>query len=166
MKWLQVSSVSDVKWSKANISDSFYQLSNSWTSHNKRVQDLLLASIKAELSCKILGTDQHWQVKTTEACANFEDESYILEFEQEVQSAKSMVNRLLTMKASHSYQLQVEQDVPFGFSQEEPITDEPGSVTEKSVAEIDRGTNTDEEANANTEEDCPTKDSPTELISD
>ena len=55
----------------------------------------------------------------------------------------------------------MERDEPFDFSQEEPITDEPGSVTAQIVAEIERGTNTDEEANVDTEED-----SPVEVISD
>ena len=34
------------------------------------------------------------------------------------------------------------------------------------MAEIERGTNTDEEANADTEEDSPAEDSPAESISD
>ena len=75
MKRPQVSSVSDVGWSKANVSDSFYRLNNTWASYNERVQDLLLASIKAELSCKIGGTDQRREVETTEACPIVEDES-------------------------------------------------------------------------------------------
>ena len=125
MKRPQVSSVKDLGWSKANMSDSLYQLSNTWASHDKRVQDLLLASIKAELSCKIGGTDQRREIETTEACPIVEDESYILELEQEVQSAKSMVNSLPNVRAPHSSQLQVERDEPFDFSHEEPITDEP-----------------------------------------
>ena len=116
MKRPQVSSVKDLGWSKANMSDSLYQLSNTWASHNKRVQDLLLASIKAELSCNIGGTDQRPEVETTEACPIVEDESYILELEQEVQSAKSMVNSLPNVRAPHSSQLQVERDEPFDFS--------------------------------------------------
>ena len=100
MKRPQVSSISDVVWSKANISDSFYRLSNTWAFHNKRVQDLLLVSIKAELSCKIVGTDQRREIETTEACPIVEDESYILELEQEVQSAKSMVNSLPSLLAT------------------------------------------------------------------
>ena len=80
------------------------------------MQDLLLASIKAELSCKFGGTDQCREVETTEACPIVEDESYILELEQEVQSAKSMVNSLPNMRAPHSSQLQVERDEAFDFS--------------------------------------------------
>ena len=68
-------------WSKANISDSFYRLSNTGASHNKRVQDLLLASIKSELSYKIGGTDQRREGETTETCPMVEDENYILELE-------------------------------------------------------------------------------------
>ena len=166
MKRPQVSSIPDVGWSKANISNSFYRLSNTWASHNNRVQDLLLPSIKAELSCKIGGTDQHREVETTEACPIVEDESYILELEQVVQSDKSMVNSLPNMRAPHSSQLQVERDEPFDFSLKEPITDEPGSITAQIVAEIVRGTNTDEEANADMEEDSPAEDSPAESISD
>ena len=117
MKRPQVSSLSDPVWSKANISDSFYRLSNTWASYDKRVQDLLLASIKAELSCKIVGTDQRREIETTEACPIVEDKSYIFELEQGVQSAKSMVNSLPNVMAPHSSQLQVERDEPFDFSQ-------------------------------------------------
>ena len=77
------------------------------------MQDLLLASIKAELSYKIGGTDQRREVQTTEACPIGEDKSYILQLEQEVQSAKSMVNSFPNLRASHSSQLQVERDEPF-----------------------------------------------------
>ena len=124
---------------KANISDSFYQLSNTWASHNKRVQDLLLARIKAELSCKIVSTNQRREIETTEACPIVEDKSYILELEQEVQSAKSMLNSLLNVRAPHLFQLQLERHEPFDFSQEEPITDKLGSVTTRIVAEMQRG---------------------------
>ena len=116
MKQPQVSSVSDVGWSKANISDSCYRLRNTWAFHNKWVQDLLLGSIKAELSYQIWGTDQRRKVETTEACPIVEEESYILELEQDVQPAKSMVNRLPNMRAPHASQLQVERDKLFDFS--------------------------------------------------
>ena len=76
-----------------------------------------------------------------------------------------MVNSLPNMRVLHSSQLQMEQDEPFDFSLMEPITDEPGSVTAQIVAEIERGTNTDEEAKANTEEDSTGEDSPAESIS-
>ena len=56
------------------------------------------------------------------------------------------------MRAPHASQLQVERDEVFNFSKEEPITDQPGSVTVQIVAEIERGTNTDEESNTNIEE--------------
>ena len=143
MKRPQVSGVSGVGWSKANISDSYYQLSNTWASHNKRVQDQLLAIIKAELSCKIGGTDHCHEVETMEACPIVEDESYILELKLEVPSTKSMVDSLPNVRAPHSSQLQVERDEPFDFSLKEPITNEPGSVTEQIVAEIERRTNSD-----------------------
>ena len=69
------------------------------------MQDLLLASIKAELLFKIGGTDQPRETETTEACPIIEDKSYILELEQEIQFAKSMVNSLPNVRASHSSQL-------------------------------------------------------------
>ena len=56
MRQQQVSGISDVSWSKSNVPDSFYRLSNTWASHKNRVQDILLASIKAELSLLIGGT--------------------------------------------------------------------------------------------------------------
>ena len=55
MRKQQVSGISDVSWSKSNVPDSFYRLSNTCASHEKRVQDLLLVSIMAELSLLIGG---------------------------------------------------------------------------------------------------------------
>ena len=81
MKWPQASSASDMRWSKANISDSFCRLSNTWPTLIKRVQNVLLASIKAELSRNIGGTDQCREVETVEAYPIVEDESYILELQ-------------------------------------------------------------------------------------
>ena len=74
------------------------------------MQDLLLNSVKAELTCKIVGTHQRWEIDTTEACPIIEDESYIVELEQEVQSAITRGNSLPNMRVSHFSRLQVESD--------------------------------------------------------
>ena len=134
MRQQQVSGISNVSWSKSNIRDSFYRLSNTWASYEKRVQDLLLARIQAELSLLISDTEQHWEVGPTEACPIVVDATYILELEREVQSAKAIVTYLPNMRLPQTCQLQVEWDASYGIPQEEPITDEPGSVTAQIVA--------------------------------
>ena len=138
MRQQQVSGISDVSWSKSNVLDSFYKLSNTWASHEKRVQNLLLASIKAELSLLISGTELRQEVESTEACPIVEDETYILELEREVQSTKAIVTCLPNMRAPQSCQLQVERDASSDIPQGELITDERGSVTAQIVAELER----------------------------
>ena len=150
MRQRQVSGISDVSWSKSNVPDSFYRLSNTWASHEKRVQDLLLASIKAELSLLIGGTEQRREVESTEACPIVEDETYILELEREVQSTKAIVTCLPSMRAPQSCQLQVERDASSDIPQGESISDEPGSVTAQIVAEVER-----QEHHSETEVDSP-----------
>ena len=121
-----------------------------WASHDKRIQDLLLASIKAELSLLIGGTEQRWQVESTEACPIVEDETYILELEREVQSTKAIVSCLPSMRAPQSCQLQVARDASSEIPQGESISDEPGSVTVQIMAEPER-----QEHHSDTEVDCP-----------
>ena len=123
-----MSGISDVLWSKSNVPDSFYRLSNTWASHEKRVQDLLLASIKAELSLLISGTEQLREIESTEACPIVKDVTYILELEREVQSTKAIVTCLPNMRAPQSCQLQVERDTSSDIPQGESITEERGSV--------------------------------------
>ena len=110
MRQQQVSGISDVSWSKSNVPDSFYRLSNTWASHENRVQDILLASIKAELLLLIGGTEQRREVESKEACPIVEDKTYILELEWEVQSTEAILTCLPNMRAPHSCQLQVERD--------------------------------------------------------
>ena len=134
----QVSGISDVSWSKSNIPDSFYRLSNTWAYHEKRVQDLLLARIEAEVSLLIGGTEQRREVESTEPCPIVEDETYILELEWEVQSTKAIVACLPRMRAPQSCQLQVEQDASSDIPRRGLITDQRGSVTAQIVAELER----------------------------
>ena len=137
MRQQQVSGISDVSWSKSNVPDSFNSLSNTWASHEKRVQDLLLASIKAELSLLIGGTEQRREGESTQACPIVEDETYILELEREVQSTKAIVTCLPSMRAPQSCQLQVERDASSDVPQRESITDEGCSVTAQIVTELE-----------------------------
>ena len=65
------------------------------------------------------------------------------------------MNSLPSIRAAQFSQLLVEQDKASDSLQEESIMDEPGSVTAQIVAELDRGTSAEEEANADTEEDSP-----------
>ena len=145
-----MSGISDVLWSKDNVPDSFYRLSNTWTSHEKRVQDLLRASIKAELSLLISGTEQLREIESTEACPIVKDETYILELELEVQSTKAIVTCLPNMRAPQSCQLQVERDTSSDIPQGELITDERGSLAAQIVAELER-----QEHHSDTEADSP-----------
>ena len=119
MRQQQVSGILDVSWSKSKVPDSVYKLSNTWASHEKKVQDLLFASIKAELSLLIGGTEQCREVESTEACPIVEDETYILELKREVQSTKAIVTCLPSMRALQSCQLQVEQDASTDIPQGE-----------------------------------------------
>ena len=150
MRKQQVSGISDVSWSKSNFPDSFYRLSNTWASHEKRVKDLLLASIMAELSLLIGGTEQRREVESTEACPIVDDETYILELEWEVPSTKAIVTCLPSMRALQSCLLQVERDTSSDIPQGESITDERGSITAQIVPELER-----QEHHSDTEVDSP-----------
>ena len=145
-----MSGISDVLWSKSNVPDAFYRLSNTWASHEKRVQHLLLASIQAELSLLISGTEQLREIVSTEACPIVEDKTYILELEREVQSTKAIVTSLPNMRAPQSCQLQVERDASSDIPQGESITDEGGSVAVQIVAELEM-----QEHHSNTEVHSP-----------
>ena len=81
MRQQQVSGISDVSWSKSNVPDLFYRFRNTWTSHEYRVEDILLASIKAELTLMIGGTEQCQEVESTEVCPIVEDKTYTLQLE-------------------------------------------------------------------------------------
>ena len=73
MRQQQVSSISDVLWSKSIVPDSFYRLNNTWPSHEKRAQDLLVPSMKVKLLLLISGTEQRREVKSIEAYPIIED---------------------------------------------------------------------------------------------
>ena len=129
MRQQQGSGISDVSWSKSNVPDLFYRFRNTWTSHEYRVEDILLASIKAELTLLIGGTEQCQEVESTEVCPIIEDKTYTLQLEWEVQSTKAIVTCLSSMRAPHSCQLQVERDASSDVPQGESITDKRSSVT-------------------------------------
>ncbi|RPB23611.1 hypothetical protein L211DRAFT_849602 [Terfezia boudieri ATCC MYA-4762] len=86
----QATEAIDFKYETA--ATTFHRLRNTWGLYDKKVRDLILANIKADLRTRIGGFDRKAETEASDPCALVEGESYISELQEELRNTMSVQN--------------------------------------------------------------------------
>ena len=119
--------------------DSYYRLRNTWKMYDERIQQLLIANIKAQLACLIGDTQKRQEIEATVPCVIEDGDEYANELQKEFEDATALTTQLPDVPSTSETQK----------SSGKRMVDKPDAVSNQIFADLD------EEENGATEVDEP-----------